>query len=844
MAASHIGKLKLFLVLLPIPLAWIAFSQLPIFEAYFKPLANLGADWRFQMRGPLDVPEVKIVYADFDSPTISMLGERPWSRRIVAQLTEILFEVGGAKAIGYDFIYSRFGTSEMVPVEWVRGADLQLGAVISSYPNIVLAANYTQTLLPLTLEERQIDPVKHFIPRLRSEIPLIYFNETLPPEVRFLPENTFPEMPTFPVIGLDILTEVAREDLRRSYPSLDLEGDHFGTIGLIVVDTHKSAGPVPRWVPLYTQAVGPYWTLNLLEGLEYFYDTVDPETPELIGDEVIVFDSEGSFLAALPYITEKTFYHFSVQLALKYLGLTEDHVTITEKELIISDDDGVSVIRAPMEEGQITEVNWFSPWLDSDRNPRSSVSTVFQQFTNLRSGEGEIQQAALEFFEMFEDAIVLVGPVDHTLQDLAPTPFDSQPVPKVGMHGNMIKTLFSGQYIKRPDRIERVIILLGLTFVVALLGLYSGRGSFLAKAGSVLVLVGYVACCFIFFNLFHLLLPLVVPVASAITTTAAGTLIQLLVEERQKGRIKGMFGTYLSPELVNTMVESGEEPQLGGIDAEITALFSDVQSFSAFSELLTPAQLVALMNEYLTAMTDILKDEGAYVDKYIGDAIVAMFNAPVNLPDHALRACVAAARMQQRQIELRQKWASEGDKWPTIVSQMQTRIGMNTGYATVGNMGSENRFNYTMMGDTVNLAARCESGAKSAGVYTLVSAATRDAALTHSDSVIFRFIDKWQVKGRSQPVDMHEVVGLRPELPDSALECVMLYEQALEAYFQRDWDRARDLFERSADLEPNQPGKTPGVTTSPSLIMMARCLSMKENPPEADWDGVYVMKTK
>jgi len=305
-----------------------------------------------------------------------------------------------------------------------------------------------------------------------------------------------------------------------------------------------------------------------------------------------------------------------------------------------------------------------------------------------------------------------------------------------------------------------------------------------------------------------------------------------------------MFGTYLSPQLVNEMVESGEEPHLGGEDAEITAFFSDVQSFSSFSELLQPAQLVYLMNEYLTAMTDILMEEGAYVDKYIGAAIVAMFNAPVHLQNHALRGCVAAARIQKRQLQLRQKWAAEGDRWPEIVCRMQTRVGLNTGSATVGNMGSESRFNYTMMGDTVNLAARCESGAKTAGVYTLVTAETMQAAREAGDAVLFRFVDKWKVKGRSEAADMYEVVGLQAELPDSARTCVRLYENGLQAYFAQKWDEARALFERASQLEPNQPGVTPGVTTNPSCVLMERCEAYKAAPPGADWDGVYEMKTK
>jgi adenylate cyclase len=204
-----------------------------------------------------------------------------------------------------------------------------------------------------------------------------------------------------------------------------------------------------------------------------------------------------------------------------------------------------------------------------------------------------------------------------------------------------------------------------------------------------------------------------------------------LAEQRAKEQIKGMFGAYVSPELVNRMVNSGVSPELGGHDEEITAYFSDIQSFSTFSEKLKSGPLVELMNEYLTACTDIVQAEGGTLDKYIGDAVVAMFGAPIPMKDHAFRACVATQRVHLKLAELRDHWKSQGEKWPEIVWKMQTRIGLNTGVCMIGNMGSRTRFNYTMMGDDVNLAARMESGSKSWGAYTMCSEATKLACETH-----------------------------------------------------------------------------------------------------------------
>jgi adenylate cyclase len=311
---------------------------------------------------------------------------------------------------------------------------------------------------------------------------------------------------------------------------------------------------------------------------------------------------------------------------------------------------------------------------------------------------------------------------------------------------------------------------------------------------------------------------------------------RLVIESRAKSRITGMFGTYLAPAVVKQLIASGEEPQLGGHEAEITAFFSDIAGFSSFSEKLTPEQLVTLMNDYLSEMTDILQDNGGCLDKFIGDAIVGMFGAPVPLEAHAHSGCRAALLIQKRQIELREKWRNEGI-WPDIVYEMKTRIGLNSGPAIVGNMGSRRRQNYTMMGDTVNLAARSESGAKSYGVYTMITGETKTLAEKHQDDIAFRYLDKIVVKGRSLPAEVYEVVGFKSELSAATQECLSLFQQGIAAYLSQDWDAARALFERSAKLETHQD-------SNPSLILIDRCKYMKEHPPGADWDGVYIMKSK
>lgn len=310
-------------------------------------------------------------------------------------------------------------------------------------------------------------------------------------------------------------------------------------------------------------------------------------------------------------------------------------------------------------------------------------------------------------------------------------------------------------------------------------------------------------------------------------------------------RIKGMFGTYLSPTLVEQMVNSGETPRFGGEERELTAFFCSIHSYVTLAEQLPLAQLPGLMNDYFTFSTDAIQTGGGTLDKYIGDAIVAMFGAPIHLPDHALHACLAALKIQSQIAGLRERFRREEGKWPEAARALRVRIGLNSGRVIVGNMGTATRFNYTMIGDEVNLAARMESGAKSWGVWTLCTGATKNACeRAQVGRVVFRSLGPIVVKGRALPVELFEPVALREEVTDELRECVSLFEGGLVRYLAQDWEGAEVLFRRSAELEPNQPGKSPGAQRNPSLVFISHCNHMRLNPPAPDWTGVYVFKEK
>mgnify|MGYP003692140373 FL=1 len=331
-------------------------------------------------------------------------------------------------------------------------------------------------------------------------------------------------------------------------------------------------------------------------------------------------------------------------------------------------------------------------------------------------------------------------------------------------------------------------------------------------------------------------MPIVAPISGLILTYSSNIIFQFLHEQQDKKFLRDTFGTYISPEVLDKMYEEKQAPTLGGIEGHHTAFFSDIQNFSTFSEVLEPEKMVAIMNEYLTVMSKVILDHEGTLDKYIGDAIVAFYGAPVAVENHEKKSCFTALAMQDALNDLRIKWKKEND-WPDIVYSMQHRIGLNCGKMVTGNMGSEMRMNYTMMGDTVNLAARLESSAKHYGVYNFVGENIYEAT---KDDFIFRFLDFVRVKGKNIPVKVYELVSHKDNISHENVALVKVFEEGLDLYYQQDWSNALSRFQEAEKIEDHFTSRN----TTPSNIYIDRCLKFKESPPGKDWDGVWTMTSK
>ncbi|MDQ1330981.1 MAG: adenylate cyclase [Thermodesulfobacteriota bacterium] len=426
---------------------------------------------------------------------------------------------------------------------------------------------------------------------------------------------------------------------------------------------------------------------------------------------------------------------------------------------------------------------------------------------------------------LIKDKIVLVGATAVGVYDLRVTPF-SNVFPGLEIHANVIDSILGKDIMYHPSWANLfdifAIIIAGLV-----LGILIPRTSVLAgAAASLLLFFGYILLCQFLFSGKGWILNLVYPLSVMIIVYVSITLYRYIAESKQKKFIRDAFSTYLAPSVVKQLIDSPEKLNLGGQERDITAFFSDVQGFTGISETLSPKELVELLNEFLTEMTDIILEYEGTVDKFEGDAIIAFFGAPNDLPNHSEVACRACIKMQKRLDTLRNKWKQE--KRPGL----KMRIGLCSGNAVVGNMGSKNRMDYTMMGDTVNIAARLEGVNKIYGIYTLISDTTFAAA---GNGIVTREIDSVNVVGRNEPVTIYELAGLPEDIDEVMRRTYDSYAKGLEAYRKSDWNLAIRQFISALDITIND---------GPSKTMLARCNEYKLNPPEKGWNGAYTIKTK
>jgi adenylate cyclase len=426
-----------------------------------------------------------------------------------------------------------------------------------------------------------------------------------------------------------------------------------------------------------------------------------------------------------------------------------------------------------------------------------------------------------------KDRIVFVGATAVGIYDLRVTPFDNT-FPGLEIHANLADTVISGDYLQQPVWIMYLDVLAMVASALVLGFVLPRIGAIIGAFAALVLFFGYMALCQYMFETSGLILNIVYPLLVLVLVYIGITVQRYLAESRKKRFIQNAFSTYLAPSVVKTIIDHPERLKLGGEKRTITAFFSDVEGFTRISEKLPPDALVELLNEFLTEMTDIILHLGGTVDKFEGDAIIAMFGAPVDLDNQALVACRACVQMQNKLARMREVWNQSGKE------ALKMRIGLCTGPAVVGNMGSRSRMDYTMMGDTVNIAARLEGVNKTYGTYTMISETTREAV---GEEVIARELDRIYVVGRAEPLSVYELIGLEADIPadDPVRSLAEVYAKGLAFYRDRNFAGAADHFRRVLEFDPDD---------GPGRVMLVRCQQYAESPPPDDWDGVFTLDYK
>ncbi len=426
----------------------------------------------------------------------------------------------------------------------------------------------------------------------------------------------------------------------------------------------------------------------------------------------------------------------------------------------------------------------------------------------------------------FRDKIVLIGPTALAVADFRPTPYAESFHAGVEIHANILDTILSERFIHRGAREE----LLDLGFIL-LLGVGVGALLLLVRPVwiapvALLALVAFLLATYGALAWFHAWLNVMIPSSVLVANAGLIAAVRVLVEEREKRHIHSAFQHYIPAGLLRELVKDPARLKLGGEERELTILFSDIRGFTSLAEKLSPLELTSFLNAYTDEMTEIIFRNLGTLDKYQGDAVMAFWGAPYETPDHAARACAAAVEMSRRVDELRAQWRAEGR--PDI----NIGIGISTGRVVVGNMGSRKRFNYTVLGDAVNLASRLEGVNKEYSTRILVNESTRlqAAGSAGSSPLLFRPLDWIRVKGKQQPVAIYEVLTFTGDA-----ELVQNYDAALQAYRSQKWDAASERFDAILRQHPDD---------GPTQLMAARCRVFRNAPPPPDWDGVYEMKTK
>jgi len=522
-------------------------------------------------------------------------------------------------------------------------------------------------------------------------------------------------------------------------------------------------------------------------------------------------------------------------------GLAPASLMVSGQDGNISFDPGKKVINwgqytIPVDDEGMTLLRYRGNPIDVYHN--KSMSAVLQSAADYAAGKEPLLPP-----DVFDGCYVFVGYYAQGLFDTFPTPVASV-YPGVGVHITMLDNMLMGDFITKAPFWMAALIIAASVILVVLLAFFSKKIS-VGVAGLVGSLIVLIAAGFLAFYL-GWWIPLVAPIGAMTLAFLVVTLYNYATEGKDKRFIKGAFSRILSPKVIDQIIADPSQLKLGGEKRKMTALFTDIQSFSSISSELQdeygedgPKVLVNLLNLYLTEMSNVVLNNGGTIDKYEGDAIIGFFGAPVWIENHAVQACRSAILMKRREKEIVEKIMSPEGEFLTPLAKLiglnvlrmerplYTRIGLNTGDMVVGFMGTPAKMDYTIMGNAVNLAARLEGVNKQ--YYThgiLISEYTREQI---GDDFVVRPLSRITVVGIPVPVRIFELLELKTDASPEMLQAVKLWEEAMKAYEGKNFEGAKKIFAETCQKDPED---------KVAKLYLDRCEEFIASPPPADWDGV------
>ncbi len=435
--------------------------------------------------------------------------------------------------------------------------------------------------------------------------------------------------------------------------------------------------------------------------------------------------------------------------------------------------------------------------------------------------------------EKLEGHIVLIGTSAAAMKDLRATPLDPAAA-GVSLHAEALETILTGNFLNRPDFAHGLEVVASFLLGLLLIWLLPKWGSVWCAVLTLVAISGVVGGAWYAFDVHNWLLDPIYFSVVILVIYLTQSLLIFLATEAERARVRGAFGMYLSPALVEQLASDPEQLKLGGEMKDISIMFCDVRGFTSISELYDPEGLTQLINKFLTPMTQVIMDRMGTIDKYMGDCIMAFWNAPVDVPTHVAEACNSALTMFEKLEELNTELEQEAISNNKEFRPLKIGIGLNTGSCCVGNMGSNQRFDYSILGDDVNLCSRLEGQSKGYGVDIVISETTKMAASEFATIEL----DLIQVKGKTVPVRIFALIGnSEVQASEWFKDMSTVHAELISEYRNQNWKKAKTLVSKAR--------KAAGEKFDDLYDLFdARIEEYKANPPGLDWDGVFVATDK